>query len=225
MVASPTDWDWWWGSWRDRIRCGTCRAVMSLAWPCPVCGTDYRDLKPTEHMIDGRRIVLPPTFAGAVDWSQHVLLRSLHREWCRPLTSVPPDGAPAGPPSSERAALVLLFWTYFETLMSWFYESAMSELPSAITQDLLKRYDFIGARLDKLHRLLFSASYGQDLDRLGYPAIRQHLESLQKVRNQFVHGNPETIDDAAVQRTAMMMPEFHRAWIDCFNDRCTRRRR
>ncbi|MDB5325897.1 MAG: hypothetical protein JWM57_1466 [Phycisphaerales bacterium] len=109
MSLSPTDWDWWWAAWRDRIRCGTCRALVDLRAPCPACGTDYRKLKPTEYEVDGRRIVIPPTFAGAVDWSQYVLLQSLHREWCRPLTPVPASGVPAGPPSSERAALVLLF--------------------------------------------------------------------------------------------------------------------
>ncbi|MDB5325896.1 MAG: hypothetical protein JWM57_1465 [Phycisphaerales bacterium] len=107
--------------------------------------------------------------------------------------------------------------------MGWFYETAMGELPSAIAQDLLKRYHFIGARLDKLHRLLFSASFGQDLDRLGHQAVRQHLEALQVSRNQFVHGKPEAIDDAIVERTALMIPEFHRAWTECFNDRCSRR--
>ena len=61
----PQDWDWWWGVWRGRIRCGTCEALMDLKSTCPVCATDYRNVGPTEFVLEGKTIAVPPAFAGA----------------------------------------------------------------------------------------------------------------------------------------------------------------
>ena len=220
----PDDWEWWWGNWRDRIRCGSCRALMLLSAPCPVCKQDYTDLKPAEYVVSGRVITVPPAFAGALDWSPYVMLQLMQREWLRPLAK---DGKLSALPQSNspssRVLLVLIFWTYFETLMGWFYETATSELPGTVGPDLLRRYNFIGSRLDRLHKILFGLTYKDDLEQLGRGAIWRHLEVVQRQRNAFMHGNPESIGDSLVDGTVALIPTFHEAWIESFNMRCARR--
>ena len=221
MSLVPEDWDWWWGAWKNRIRCGSCRALMSPAQPCPVCGQDYRNLGFTTLVIDGgRTIVAPPVFQGALDWSPYVLLQLIHREWLRPPAGI--GGLPQGSQPSPRVLIVLTFWIFFETLMDWFYDAATRELPPAVGEDLRNRYRFIGARLTRLHRILFGTTYGEDLDSLSFSSVRQHLEKVQTQRNAFVHGRPEAINDALVEDTVNMMPSFQDAWIQTFNKRCAK---
>lgn len=223
LSTGPDDWDWWWGKWRDRIRCGTCLGLMDIKAPCPICGCDYRSLPPTEHVVNGKVIAIPLAFAGALDWAPYVMLQLMYREWSRPLeeesclAALPQRNRP-----SRRLLLVLTFWTYFETLMSWFYETATDQLPNTVAADLLARYSFIGARIGRLHRILFNTTYGQDLDQLGFSSIRQHLEIIQKQRNAFMHGNPESISDSLVKETVTLIPAFHEGWIECFNMRCAK---
>lgn len=220
MAIGPEDWDWWWGVWRSRIRCGSCRALMDPAQPCPVCAQDYRTLSSTPIVVEGRTI-LPAAFAGALDWSPYVLLQLMHREWLRPPAGI--GGLPQGSQPSPRVLIVLTFWTFFETLMDWFYETATRDLPPAIGEDLRNRYRFIGARLTRLHRILFGMTYGEDLDSLSLSTVRLHLEKVQTQRNAFVHGKPEAINDALVEDTVKMMPSFQDAWIQAFNKRCAKR--
>jgi hypothetical protein len=224
LAQGPDDWEWWWGAWRDRIRCGTCRGLMDLKAPCPVCGCDYRNLQPNQYVVSGRVLTVPSAFAGALDWSPYVMLQLMEREWVRPL---PKEGKlsalPQGNTPSSRALLVLIFWTYFESLMGWFYETATNGLPGTVGADLLRRYNFIGARLDRLHKILFGVTYKDDLNRLGCGTIWQYLEEVQRQRNGFMHGNPESITDVLVEDTVRLIPEFHEAWIKSFNMRCARR--
>ena len=117
-----------------------------------------------------------------------------------------------------------MFWTYFETLMGKFYENPTRSLPASVGADLLRRYRFIGDRMDRLHKILFGSSYGQDLEQLGHVKVRLHLEKVQELRNAFIHGNPESIGDSLVAETVEMVPEFHHAWIASFNLRCAKRR-
>jgi hypothetical protein len=220
----PQDWDWWWGVWRDRIRCGTCEALMDLKSTCPVCATDHRNVGPTEFVLEEKTIAVPPAFAGALDWSPYVMLKLMHREWVLP----PAEGEALSPTKgsgpSARVLVLLVFWTYFETLMDWFYERATADLPPSIAKDLLARYSSIGARLERLHRVLFGAVYGEDLARLGQAPVWLHLQDIQRQRNAFMHGNPESINDALVENTVMIMPDFQQAWIQSFNFRCAKRR-
>lgn len=224
LALGADDWEWWWGAWRDRIRCGTCRGLMDLKAPCHVCGCDYRNLQPTQYVVSGRVITVPPAFAGALDWSPYVMLQLMEREWLRPL---PKEGKLSALPQSNtpssRVLLVLIFWTYFESLMGWFYDTATNGLPGTVGTDLLRRYNFIGARLDRLHKILFGVTYKDDLIQLGCGAIWQHLEGVQRQRNDFIHGNPESITDVLVENTVKMIPEFHEAWIKSFNMRCAKR--
>lgn len=224
MTSSPDDWEWWWGSWRNRIRCGKCIALMDLKAPCTICGTDYRNVGPTDYVVDGKVITVPPAFVGALDYSPYVFLQLMHREWCRKADEEDGfSGLPEGSRPARRLLVVLTFWTYFESLMGWFYESAMQTLPERVSGDLLRRYNFIGVRLDRLHRVLFDSTYGQDLDLLGFALVRQHLELIQKQRNAFMHGDPQSITDSFVEETVALIPQFHEAWIAAFNMRCAKR--
>jgi hypothetical protein len=193
---------------------------MDLALPCPVCGCDFRKVGPTKFVIDGGTIEVPAAFAGALDWSPYVMLQLMHREWLRPPADL--GGLPTNNRPSSRVLIVLIFWTYFETLMGWFYETATSNLPAAVGADLLARYGFIGSRIGRLHRVLFGATYGDDLDSLGFTPVRQHLETVQRQRNAFVHGKPEAISDELVEVVVEMMPKFQDAWIQSFNKRCSK---
>lgn len=219
MATGPEDWNWWWGIWKGRIRCGSCRALMDLAQACPVCAQDYRTISTAPIVVDGRPM-MPAAFAGALEWSPYLMLQLMHREWVRPPLDV--TNLPQGSRPSPRVLIVLMFWTFFETLMDWYYTTATSNLPSGVAADLLKRHSSISARIERLHRILFAATYAQDLDSLGFTPIRLHLETVRKQRNAFVHGNPEAITDTLVEATANNMPDFQKAWIETFNKRCAR---
>jgi hypothetical protein len=224
MTCQIADWEWWWGAWRDRIRCPQCRALMATSKPCPICGFDCSSVGYTEIEIDGEIHRMAPTFEGPLDWSPYAMLQLMHRDWLRPF----PDATATTPNArtpSPRALVVVMFWTYFEALMTWYFEVATASLPPPIAADLLTRYSSIGSRLDRLHGILFGSKYGDDLDRLGFANIRKHLAALQSQRNAFIHGKPDAIDDTLVFATARAMPEFHTAWIETFNLRCTGRHR
>jgi hypothetical protein len=221
LATEIQSWDWWWGPWRNRIRCGSCSGLMDVKAPCPVCAMDYSKRESVGSGGRDKGEIVAQVFQGALDWSPYVMLKLMHQDWCRPLSVEDDASLPATSRPSPRALIVLIFWTYFETLMTWYYEAATRRLPPAVAADLLTRYGSIGGRLDRLHRVLFQAKYGDDLDQLGFADIRAHLENLQERRNAFIHGTPEAIDDALVDDTARLMPRFHEAWIRSFNLRCT----
>jgi hypothetical protein len=189
---------------------------MDLASPCPICSTDYSKRERVTIIIDGREEIVPSTFQGPLDWAPYLMLQLMHREWTR--APVIEEQCHARP--SSQALIVLLFWTYFETLMSWYYERSTSALPTGIQNDILNRYASIGSRCDRLHRMLFGCRYWDDLESLGYTAVRNHLETVQSRRNAFTHGKPEAISDLLVSETVLAMPRFHEAWIKSFNLRC-----
>jgi hypothetical protein len=221
MAIGPDDWNWWWDAWKNRYRC-SCRALIDVKGACPFCGFDYSNLEPIALEVDGKLIKVQQGVPGALDWSPLVMLQLMHRDWRRPLAEddgLSPPGA--GKPSS-RLVLVLIFWTFFETLMGFLYETATSDLRPSVAEDLLNRYGSIGSRLDRLHRILFGVRYGDDLDQLGYAPIRQHLENVQRQRNAFIHGDAEAISEALVEETMKLFPSFQEAWIKTYNLRCAR---
>ena len=124
------------------------------------------------------------------DW---VYLMMLEREWLRPVTdadrfhSIPEQNRP-----SARAIVVLVFWAYFETRIERLIRETVGPLPESILEDLLRRYSSVGARLDRLYRVLFSTTYWTDLDDLGFSNVSALLERVQTCRNKFVHGHPES---------------------------------
>jgi hypothetical protein len=117
--------------------------------------------------------------------------------------------------------LVILFWTLFEHLMDQFFQTAVSRLPAAVGLDLLKRYQTIGSRIDRLYKMLFNTSMQADLASLGHGSLHSHLVKIQDKRNDFIHGNAEAIDDALVGETVERLQEVQTAWVALYNLRCT----
>lgn len=222
-APDATAWDWWWVPWRNRTLCGRCGAIMPLSDPCPVCGLSYADWGPVEMEIAGRRVTLPQAFPGAETWSHYVLLRLMHQEWTRPL---PPEPVFAGMPAerapSPRLAVVILYWSMFEELVTRLLEAATRDLPPRIAADLLGRHAAIGARVDRLYKLLFATTFAHDLRDAGYADVATHVERVQTHRNAFIHGDPEAIGDELVRTTVDMVPQTIRAWITLYNRRCAR---
>ena len=65
MTDRRDDWDWWWGTWKNRIRCGACQALMDADSPCPVCAADYSEPEPV--IVDGEIVSYQRILPGALD--------------------------------------------------------------------------------------------------------------------------------------------------------------
>ena len=206
--------------WRDGIvpliHCHICNALLTLPGACPVCGHAY-DLAP-QVMEDGStKFEVAPAFAGALPWSAYALLKQMRIEYERPPPAVPPlTGGP-----SQHFVVVILCWTLFETLMDRYFHAALADLPGTLSEDLLRRYSSIGARLDRLYRIRWGVSFWQDMGDAGFLAAADHLRLVQNRRNRFIHGDPGAIDDALVDATVDHLLDVQRGWVDLFNRRCT----
>lgn len=216
----------WATLWSGYILCGRCSGIRPLEGPCPACGgAPYGTEPSTIQFTDGREVTVPAAFAGAEgryeDW---IYLQMMEREWKRPVTGAEelifPD--PSSRPSA-RAALVVLFWSYFETRIERLLRAGMRSVPPRLAEDAMQRYSSIGSRLDRLYRLLFATTYRADLTDLGYDDIGRHLSHVQECRNAFAHGDPRAIDDELVIAVVDNLEREHKAWIDVFNRRGTRR--
>lgn len=216
----------WPGVWHSLIGCGNCKALFCVGPGalCPVCGWDYQARQQMQvHILkSGEAVSVPPVMMGAIDWTTFVLLGLMQREWERPpspsdrFDSLPPDKRPA-----QRLVIVLLFWSLFEHLMERFFEDATCQLPVGVRGDLLKRHSSIGSRLDRLYQVLFAVSFNDDLIRLGYTDVSAHLALVHARRNRFIHGDPESIDEALVHAAVEQLPRVHEAWIAVYNAHCT----
>jgi hypothetical protein len=176
------------------------------------------------RLSDGTEHQVPAVFMGAEGrYEDYVYLKMIEREWKRPITEADRflDVAERSRPS-PRAVVVLLFWSYFETRIERLLRQAMRQLPEAVVEDMLQRYGSIGARLDRLYQILFSASYWSDLKEAGFEQVGTQLRRLQQQRNAFAHGHPEAIDDALVAALVGFLKDEHEAWIAVFNKRATR---
>ena len=164
-------------------------------------------------------------FMGAEGRAEdYVYLQMMEREWKRPLS--PHDTVEinlSNPPPSPRAAIVLLYWTYFETRIERLLRLGLEGQPPAIVEDLLNRYASITARMDRLYKIIFDTSYFADLNESGFQDITAHLAKVQMHRNNFSHGHPEAIDDALVRSVVEKLKAEHDAWVAIFNKRCRAR--
>jgi hypothetical protein len=117
----------------------------------------------------------------------------LEREWKRPVTEddhlAEPD--PTRQPSS-REAIVVLFWSYFETRIERLLRAGMRNVPPRLSGDTLQRYASIGSRMDRLYRVLFETTYWADLTDLGFDDIRRHLAQVQERRERFCPRRPKS---------------------------------
>ena len=212
----------WPSLWSDYILCGKCQGIRLLEGNCSAC--DDRQppgLAVKAILSDGREVELSRTYMGAEGRAEDYLyLEMLQREWERPAPNF--DRFKSCPPSerpSARIALVLLFWSYFETRIERLLSQAMRNLSEAVRKDLLDRYSGIGARLYRLYKIMFGGTYFDDLSEMGFQNVATLLEDLHKLRNDFSHGNPAAINEATVLSLIDLLKAEHEAWIAVFNKR------
>ena len=216
----------WTSLWSGYIKCGKCDGIRTLDGLCPACGAELPQA--TEQIIrddQGKEHVLPAAFYCGAEtrYEDYVYLQLLEREWSRMGRDPASDGQlPHVTQSSMGASIVLLFWTYFESRIGQLLRDGLRHVPPRFLDDALKRYSFIGVRLTKFYRIAFDSTYANDLESLGYADVAQHLTAVQRQRNAFVHGSPESIDDALAISVVEMLKREHEAWIAVYNLRAAR---
>ncbi|OSI68601.1 hypothetical protein BSZ22_20765 [Bradyrhizobium canariense] len=213
----------WASLWSGYVVCGSdCCAIRTISAACPTCGSDPYDTTPQIITFNGgERMILPAAFAGAEGrYEDYIYLQMLQREWERPVTEFERFshfGATEGP--SARAALVLLFWGYFETRIERLHRTAMRKLPQRVLEDQLRRYSGIGPRLYELYKIFFGTNYFDDLRTCGFAGIADLLKDIHQRRNEFSHGKPQAINDAMVNTLVANLKTEHESWIAVFNSR------
>lgn len=215
----------WASLWSDYILCSDCLGIRRIEKACPGCGAAPPSVEPTEvHLADGRTMTMAATFAGAEGrYEDYIYLQMLQREWERPAPEFERFAHfSQHERPSARAALVLLFWSYFETRLERLLRGGMRSLPDSVSEDLLDRYSSAGARLYRLYRITFGCTYFDDLTAAGYERIAKLLVEVQRRRNEFAHGRPQAIDDASVATVVEALKDEHESWIAVFNRRATK---
>lgn len=214
----------WTALWSHYILCN-CGAIRTMNGECPVCQQAIAGLESRVYGSDGTEYHSLTVPGAEGRYEDYVYLTMLEREWLRPISdedrflSLAESTRP-----SPRAVAVLVFWTYFETRLERLLLAGMRGLPDSVTADLLNRYWAVGARLDRLYRILFSTNYWADLADLGYGHVAELLRLVQTRRNEFAHGHPEAIDELLVERVVAGLRDEHEGWIAVFN-RCIARNR
>jgi hypothetical protein len=200
----------------DYISCG-CGGIRTISAACPACGASAYDpnLDAVEDSTGERYLI----FAGAEGRVEdYQLLALMEREWRRPqVASAHQNWLTSG--MSERASVVILFWTYFETRMNRLVESGLAPLPERVRDDLLSRHDSVSAHMKELYRIVFGVKYLDDLIAVGAESIGGHLARVQDARNRFVHGEPGALGDSLVEAVVRELKAEHEAWIAVFNRR------
>ena len=212
----------WTSLWYGYIRCGQCSGIRTLNDPCPACGAYLpKSVEQTVKLDDGREISVGSAYMGAeTRYEDYVYLQILEREWERMMRdSSSKDQMPFTKQVSTGASLVLLFWTYFESRIEHLLRDGLRHIPPRFLEDALKRYSTIGARLNEFYRIAFDATYHSDLVSLGYSGVSAHLARMQRQRNAFVHGSPQSIDDSLATSVVEMLKQEHEAWIAVYNHR------
>ena len=216
----------WASLWSDYVRCA-CGGIRSVEAACSVCGQD----PPSMDWVlvsdnEGRQFPVATALMGAEggyeDW---IYLQLLEREWRRPVEADPYASIPEDHRPSARAILVLLFWSYFETRIERLFRETAQAVPQNVMEHLLDRFASVGARMDRLYRVVFSTTYWSDLNDLGYSQMATFLRRTQASRNDFSHGQPKAIDDALVEELVIRLKEEHESWIAVFNKRLVEARR
>ncbi len=212
---SPTD--GWSKLWHGLSLC-SCGAIKTDR-TCSVCNVtpNYTWLEYVDEQ--GCEIRIPPVEMGAEgryeDW---LYLDIIQREWLRP-TSAGAEGMLRHNQISERATVILLFWTYFESRMERLLRLGMRQMSEAMREDILARYSSVGSRMDRLYKLVFGTTYFHDLRAVNAEPIVSLLAEVQKRRNEFAHGHPAAISDALAEQVVASLRDEHFAWISVFNRR------
>ncbi|HDR8955839.1 hypothetical protein [Burkholderia vietnamiensis] len=203
----------------DFIACG-CGGIRTVSANCPACGSGPYDTTPTVFTDpSGTEHRVSVAFAGAEGRREdYQLLALMEREWHRPrIESEQQSWLTSG--MSERASVVLLFWTYFESRMNRLVRLGLRPLPENVQKDLSIRYDSVTSHMKQLYQILFGVKYLDDLIAVGAENIGGHLARVQDARNRFVHGDPEALSDALVEEVVRNLKAEHDAWIAVFNRR------
>lgn len=160
---------------------------------------------------------LLPLRAPKGRYEDYIYLQMLQREWERPVVEFERFVGAEGP--SAQAALVLLFWSYFETRIERLQRTAMRTLPQRVLDDELRRYSGIGSRLYDLYKIFFGTNYFDDLRAQGFTSVADLLNDIHQRRNEFSHGKPQAINDATVKALVENLKAEHEAWIAVYNSR------
>jgi hypothetical protein len=212
----------WTCLWSGYVVCGgDCPGIRKIDASCPACGADPFDLSPEIININGDKMVIHSAFAGAEGrYEDYIYLQMLQREWERPVAEFDrfsPLADSEGP--SARAALVLLFWGYFETRIERLHRTAMRALPPRVLEDELRRYSAIGSRLHDLYKIFFGTNYFDDLRAQGFATVADLLKDIHARRNEFSHGKPQAINNMTVNALVENLKAEHEAWIAVYNSR------
>jgi len=211
MTKTPTTWSddlpgrSWASLWSGYVVCG-CGGIRKITEPCPVCAAEPYDLTPQAVLVGDEAMIVNPIFAGAEGrYEDYVYLQMLQREWERPTADFEHFAhfSETDRPSA-KAALVLLFWGYFETRIERLHRAVMKTLPPRIVESQLRRYSGIGSRLFELYQILFDTTYFDDLSAHGFGIVSDLLRDTHRRRNAFAHGSPQAINDEAV--TSLVSP-------------------
>ena len=209
----------WSSLWHGLILC-SCGGIRTFD-KCSVCGSQLDATPVLIEVSPGRIESIPAAMMGAdaryEDW---LYLNLMEREWKRPRqeTSVTELGS-AGISTADRASIVLLFWTYFETRIERIIRLGLKAMPDALREDVLTRYASVGSRMDRLYQLIYGTTYHKDLEQVGAANLAKFLREVQQRRNDFSHGNPVAITDELVERVVAVIHDEHHAWIRVFNVR------
>lgn len=209
----------WASLWSGYVLCGgNCPGIRKIDVSCPACGADPFDTSPQVITTNGEKMVIPAAFAGAEGrYEDYIYLQMLQREWERPVVEFERFVGAEGP--SAQAALVLLFWSYFETRIERLHRTAMRTLPQRVLDDELRRYSRIRSRLYDLYKIFFGTNYFDDLRAQGFVAVADLLNDIHQRRNEFSHGKPQAINDATVKALVENLNTEHEAWIAVYNSR------
>lgn len=213
----------WYSVWSGKIRCHKCPGIRTTSGECPACRTVLPE--PEEQVFrdkSGNEFTVPSAaYMGAEGSIEDVIyLSMLEREWFRPISEedqflfLSGDKRP-----SPRAALVMLFWTYFETRIERLFKETLRNLAELERERLLQKNASIGARLKSFYKARFGTTYLEDLVALGHGEVANLLEDVWQRRNRFAHGHPEAIDDQLVERVVAHLKDEHDGWVAVFNRR------
>ena len=140
----------WTVLWNGLIICSNCWGIRPIDKVCPACGAPVpRAELQTITLSDGRKERVTMAFMGAEGrYEDYIYLQMIEREWKRPLSvSDPLQITPSASHPSPRAAIVLRFWTYFETRIERLLTQGLREVPTALAEDTLRRYSIFVHRI------------------------------------------------------------------------------
>ena len=211
----------WSSLWNQYIRCDACNGIRTFRSSCPVCGSALDSSLETIRLNDGKEFTVQRAFRGGeTRYEDYVYLQLLEREWKRMRRDLKTrKESHFLSDVSDGAAIVLVFWSYFESKIEYLFKSLLGHLPAEFLEDTLKRYSSINARLKDLYKIAFKSTYYHDLCSLGFDDVRDRLILIRDRRNSFVHGSPTSIDDALVRKVVEFLQREHEAWIAVYNCR------